>query len=151
MKRVLIGVVLAFMAQGAQASDDDIMQMHAGGDVPATMDKLVAAVEDAGATVFARVDHSGGAAAAGMELAPSQLLIFGNPSLGTPAMQDNALSGLFLPLKVLVYEDADGRTWLAYEDPEETLTDLDGIGENAKYIAQMRMALIRLTKAAAGR
>lgn len=151
MKRVLIGVVLAFMAQGAQASDDDIMQMQAGGDVPATMDKLVAAVEDAGATVFARVDHSGGAAAAGMELAPSQLLIFGNPSLGTPAMQDNALSGLFLPLKVLVYEDADGRTWLAYEDPEETLTDLEGIGENAKYIAQMRMALIRLTKAAAGR
>lgn len=151
MKRVLIGVVLAFMAQGAQASDDDIMQMQAGGDVPATMDKLVAAVEDAGATVFARVDHSGGAAAAGMELAPSQLLIFGNPSLGTPAMQDNALSGLFLPLKVLVYEDADGRTWLAYEDPEETLTDLEGIGENAKYIAQMRMELIRLTKAAAGR
>ena len=86
-----------------------------------------------------------------MDLAPSQLLIFGNPKLGTPPMQANALAGLFLPLKVLVYEDGDGQVWLAYEDPEETLDDLEGIDDDAAYIQKMRMALIKLTEAAAGR
>jgi uncharacterized protein (DUF302 family) len=115
------------------------------------MDALQAAVEGAGATVFARVDHAGGAESAGMDLAASQLLIFGNPKLGTPAMQDDALAGLFLPLKVLVYEDADGRVWLAYEDPEETLDDLPGISDDAGYIAKMRMALGKLTEKAASK
>ncbi len=151
MKQLFAGVALAVMAQGAQASEDDIMRVAAKGDVASTMDALQAAVEGAGATVFARVDHAGGAEAAGMELAPSQLLIFGNPKLGTPAMQDDALAGLFLPLKVLVYEGGDGRVWLAYEDPEETLDDLPGISDDADYIAKMRMALGKLTEKAAGK
>lgn len=78
-------------------------------------------------------------------------MIFGNPKLGTPAMQDDALAGLFLPLKVLVYEGGDGRVWLAYEDPEETLDDLPGISDDADYIAKMRMALGKLTEKAAGK
>ncbi len=150
MKRILAGAIMAVMAQGAQASEDDILRVAAGKGVAATMDALVEAVEGAGATVFARVDHADGAQEAGMELAASQLLIFGNPKLGTPAMQDDALAGLYLPLKVLVYEDAEGRTWLAYEDPEETLEDLDGISDDAAYIAKMRGALDKLTGAAAG-
>jgi uncharacterized protein (DUF302 family) len=151
MKQVLAGVALALMAQGAQASDDDITQVAAKGDVASTMDALQAAVEGAGATVFARVNHAGGAERVGMDLAASQLLIFGNPKLGTPAMQDDPLAGLFLPLKVLVYEDAGGRVWLAYEDPEETLDDLPGISDDAGYIAKMRGALGKLTEKAAGK
>jgi len=151
MRRILGAIMLATMAHGAAAAQDDIMRMQAGGDVGATMDALVEAVEGAGATVFARVDHGAGAAGVDMELAPSQLLIFGNPKLGTPPMQANALAGLFLPLKVLVYEDGDGQVWLAYEDPEETLDDLEGIDDDAAYIQKMRMALIKLTEAAAGR
>ena len=149
MKQLMAGVALALMAHGAQASDDDIIRVVAKGDVTSTMDALQAAVEGAGATVFARVDHGAGAQEAGMELAPSQLLIFGNPKLGTPAMQDDPLAGLFLPLKVLVYQGADGRVWLAYEDPEETLDDLAGISDDAGYIAKMRGALGKLTSKAA--
>ena len=151
MTRILAGVAFAVMAQGVQASEDDIMRVAATGDVDSTMDALQAAVEGAGATVFARVDHAGGAKSVGMDLADSQLLIFGNPELGTPAMQGNPLAGLYLPLKVLVYEAADGRVWLAYEDPEETLDDLRGVDDDAGYVAQMRMALIKLTEAAAGK
>jgi uncharacterized protein (DUF302 family) len=151
MKQLLAGLALAVMAQGAEASDDDIMRVSAQGDVTATMDALQAAVEGAGATVFARVDHAGGAESVGMDLAASQLLIFGNPKLGTPAMQDDPLAGLFLPLKVLVYEDAEGQVWLAYEDPEETLDDLPGISDDAGYIAKMRGALGKLTEKAAGK
>ncbi len=138
------------MAQGAMAGSDEIVKVKASGDVATTMDVLQAAVEGAGATVFARVDHAGGAAKVDLELADSQLLIFGNPKLGTPAMQDDPLAGLFLPLKVLVYEDADGQVWLAYEDPKEMLDDLSGINLEAEYIKKMTGALGKLTGKAAG-
>src|SRR6056297_833142 len=85
-----------------------------------------------------------------LQAARAQLLIFGNPMLGTPAMQDDALAGVFLPLRVLVHEDAQGRVWLAYEDPGATLGALPGIAEEAGYIAEMRAALAKLTGVAAG-
>ncbi|MCQ0092555.1 DUF302 domain-containing protein [Roseovarius sp. M141] len=134
----------------AWAGSDDLIRVKAAGDVPATMDALEQAVEGAGATVFARVDHAAGAEAAGMELAPAQLLIFGNPKLGTPAMQDDALAGLYLPLKVLVYRDGDGQVWLTYDDPAQSLGDLDGIAPDAGYIAKMTGALAKLTGKASG-
>jgi uncharacterized protein (DUF302 family) len=151
MKKILAAAAcIAAWTAPASASDGDIMKRQAEADVPAVMNALVAAVEGAGATVFARIDHAGGATDAGLTLAPSQVLVFGNPALGTPAMQDDPLAGLFLPMKVLVYEDAQGQVWLAYEDPEETLDDLDGIDDDAAYLAKMRTALSRLTGAAAG-
>lgn len=149
MKRVLAFAAMMTMAMPAFASDD-LMKVKAGGDVAATMDALQAAVKGVGATIFARVDHAGGAEGVGMELAPSQVLIFGNPKLGTPAMQDDPLAGLFLPMKVLVYEDAEGQVWLTYQDPEEMLDDLEGVDDDAEYIKMMKGALAKLTGKAAG-
>ena len=83
----------------------------------ATMDRLEAEVKAKGLTVFARVDHAGDAAAAGLPLRPTELLIFGNARGGTPLMQANQVAGIDLPLKALVYEDASGKVWLAYDDP----------------------------------
>lgn len=152
MRKLLQALVLggAVWAAPGWADEDDIVRVQAAGDVAATMAALEAAVEGAGATVFAKVDHGAGAEGAGLELGASQLLIFGNPQLGTPAMQANPLAGLYLPLKVLVYEDAGGQVWLAYEEPEEMLEELDGIDDDAEYIAKMTGALAKLTKAAAG-
>ncbi|NSY39260.1 DUF302 domain-containing protein [Leisingera sp. ANG59] len=116
--------------------------------VAETMDALQAAVEGAGATVFARVDHAAGAQNAALELSPSQLLIFGNPKLGTPEMQADMRAGLYLPLKVLAYEDAEGQVWLTYEDPAEMLSGLD-VPADATFIAKMQGALGKLTAAAA--
>jgi uncharacterized protein (DUF302 family) len=113
------------------------------------MDRLEAAVTGAGATVFARVDHAAGAASVDLALDPSQVLIFGNPKMGTAAMQDDPLAGLFLPLKVLVYQDGAGETWLAYQDPEDMFDDT-GINDDAEYIKMMTGALGKLTGAAAG-
>lgn len=131
------------------AASAEIVRVKASGDVPSTADALQAAVEGAGAKVFARVDHAGGAASVGLELAASQLLIFGNPKLGTPAMQDDPLSGIFLPLRVLVYEDSDG-VWLAYEAPADMLGKLSGVSTDAAYIKMMTGALGKLTNKAAG-
>ena len=149
MRNFFAAAALILMALPGRAGENIVM-VGANRNVAATMDALVAAVTGAGATVFARVDHAGGAASVGMELADAELLIFGNPKLGTPAMQDNVLAGLYLPLKVLVYEGADGRTWLAYEDPDAMLGRLEGTPEGADYIEKMTGALGKLTTKAAG-
>ncbi|SIO35918.1 Uncharacterized conserved protein, DUF302 family [Rhodovulum sp. ES.010] len=143
-----LAAFLALPGLPAAASEDDIVRIMSAVGVSETADALEAAIGKAGATVFARIDHGGGAASVGMELGDSELVIFGNPKLGTPAMQDAPLAGLFLPLKVLVYTDEEGSTWIAYEKPEETLDDL-GISDDAPYLAQMRGALQNLTMAAA--
>ena len=81
-----------------------------------TIDALVAIVEAAGLTVFARIDHAAGAAEAGLELRPTQLVVFGNPKVGTPLMQANQVVGIDLPMKALAWEDEDGEVWLTYPD-----------------------------------
>ncbi len=82
-----------------------------------TVGRCVAAIEARGLSVFARVDHAKNAASVGMALRPTELLIFGNPKGGTPLMQENQVSGLDLPVRALVWQDADGRVWLTYNDP----------------------------------
>jgi uncharacterized protein (DUF302 family) len=85
--------------------------------VKVTVDRLEASLKAKGITVFARIDHAAGAAAAGMLLRPTELLIFGNPTSGTPLMQAEQTTGIDLPLKALVWEDASGSVWIAYNDP----------------------------------
>ncbi|WP_027236977.1 DUF302 domain-containing protein [Leisingera caerulea] len=126
----------------------ELVTVQSQKSVGETIDALQAAVENAGATVFARVDHAAGAQNAALELNPSQLLIFGNPKLGTPAMQADMRAGLYLPLKVLAYEDGDGQVWLTYQDPGEMLSGLD-IPADAAFIAKMQGALGKLTAKAA--
>ncbi|MEM6480662.1 MAG: DUF302 domain-containing protein [Pseudomonadota bacterium] len=145
----LPAVTLALILFFGPVQAADITKVKSSGDVATTMDALEAAVTGAGATVFARVDHGAGAAKAGLELAGSQLLVFGNPKLGTPAMQEDALAGLFLPLRVLVYEDGAGDVWLAYEDPAAMLGPLEGTSADAGYLTKMQGALSKLTAAAA--
>ncbi len=82
-----------------------------------TMDRLEAAVKAKGMTVFARIDHAAGAAAVGLPLRPTELLIFGNAKGGTPLMQRDQTMGIDLPLKALVFQDDAGKVWLSYYDP----------------------------------
>jgi uncharacterized protein (DUF302 family) len=83
-----------------------------------TMARLLAALAKRELTVFARVDHAANAAAAGMTLRPTEVVLFGNPRGGTVLMQDRQSAGIDLPLKALVFEDADGKVWLSYNDPQ---------------------------------
>jgi uncharacterized protein (DUF302 family) len=106
------------------------------------MQKLIAAVADKGLSVLAHVDHAGAAAKAGLELRPTDLLVFGNPKGGTPLMQVNQTIGIDLPLKVLVWQDQDGKTWLGYNDPG-WLAARHGV-ENGKVVAAMREMLAAL-------
>jgi uncharacterized protein (DUF302 family) len=96
-----------------------------------TMNRFEAEVRARGMTVFAHIDHAAGAAAAGLPLRPTDLLIFGAAKAGTPLMQATQAIGIDLPLKALVWQDETGATFLAYNDPAY-LTRRHGLGENAK-------------------
>ena len=82
-----------------------------------TMNRFEAEVRAKGMIAFAHIDHAAGAAAVGLSLRPTELLIFGNARGGTPLMELAQTAGIDLPLKVLVWQDASGITWLSYIDP----------------------------------
>ncbi|WP_423865066.1 DUF302 domain-containing protein [Bradyrhizobium sp.] len=82
-----------------------------------TMNRFEAEVRARGMTVFAHIDHAAGAAAVGLPLRPTELLVFGNAKTGTPLLQSAQMLGIDLPLKALVWQDASGTAWLSYNDP----------------------------------
>jgi len=137
----------AAIALSATAAHAEMIHKTSPHSVALTIDKLEAAVTAAGATVFARVDHAGGAKKVEMELRPTQLLIFGNPKLGTPAIQGAQTAGLDLPLRVLAYADGEGVVHVVYHDPA-TLAATHGLPADAPYIKMMTGALEKLTGAA---
>lgn len=85
--------------------------------VEETVQRIEQLLEQRGVMIFARVDHSGEAAKAGLSMRPTKLLIFGNPKAGTPLMQAAPTLAIDLPLKALVWEDPNGKVWLTYNDP----------------------------------
>jgi uncharacterized protein (DUF302 family) len=86
--------------------------------VAETLARLEGLLGARGIKVFARIDHSGEAARAGLEMKPTELLIFGNPAGGTPLMLAAPSAAIDLPLKLLVWEDAAGQVWITYDTPE---------------------------------
>jgi uncharacterized protein (DUF302 family) len=92
----------------------DIPSNHS---VDETVEKLKGILQAKGITLFALVDHSGEAANVGMKMRPTKLLIFGNPNGGTPVMLAAPSSAIDLPLKILVWEDVQGKVWITYNSP----------------------------------
>lgn len=86
--------------------------------VDATVARLKTILDAKGVMLFALVDHSGEAKKAGLEMRPTKLLIFGNPAAGTPVMLVSPTIAIDLPLKILVWEDAEGAVWLSWNSPE---------------------------------
>ena len=132
---------MALVSNGAMAERIVKDSPHSVAD---TVDRLAAAVGKAGAKVFARVDHAGGAKKIGQDLKPMQVLMFGNPKLGTPAMQAGQSIGLDLPLRVVAWETEDGTVMVGYHDPADVAA-LHGLPADHPTIAKMSGALGKLT------
>jgi len=98
--------------------DSGIANLLSRYSVDETVDRLKGLLQAKGVTLFALVDHSGEAARAGLRMRPTKLLIFGNPAAGTPVMLAAPTSAIDLPLKILVWEDGEGRAWLSWNSPE---------------------------------
>ena len=115
--------------------------------VAVTIERLEVALRARNIAVVARWDHAAAAARVGMALRPMQLLIFGNPRLGTPLMQADPRIGLDLPLRVLAWEDAAGQVWVGYGAPSE-LAARYSVGQQAEVLEQMSEVLDQLTATA---
>ncbi len=103
---------------GDSPSDAGLVRIASRYGAAETIDRLERLLKDRGLIVFARIDFSGDAARAGLSMREEQMLIFGNPKAGTPLMQAVPSCGIDLPLKALAWEDADGRSWLAWNAPD---------------------------------
>jgi uncharacterized protein (DUF302 family) len=99
------------------ALDNGVINKPSTHSVDEIVDKLKGILEAKGVTLFALVDHSGEAAKAGLQMPPTKLLIFGNPKGGTPVMLAAPSSAIDLPLKILVWQDAQGKVWVSYNNP----------------------------------
>lgn len=115
---VLSGLLLTALSLTAVWAADGLIAVKSPHDAKKTMDKFEKIVKEKGMNVFARIDHSAGAAKVNKKLRPTELLIFGNPQGGTPFMECEQTVGIDLPLKALVWQDDKGQVWLGYNDPE---------------------------------
>ena len=143
----IAALLLALVAASAQGADG-IVLVPSAHDVKTTTDRLQKALTEKGVTIFARIDHAAAAKTIGQPLRPMEVLIFGNPKLGIPLIQKNAQLGLDLPIRVLVYQGENGKTYLAYTDPA-FLAKRFGVTEPASVIEQMTSMLKSFTAAAA--
>jgi uncharacterized protein (DUF302 family) len=102
-------------------------------------------------TIFARIDHAAGAAEVGLSLRPTEVLLFGNARGGTPLMQSIQTTGIDLPLKMLVWQDAAAVTWLSYNDPQ-WIAKRHGLSQEAEATVKAMSAVLSvLATTAAGR
>jgi len=145
-KCIVLLISVFFLCTSAQAAEGLITKTSTH-SVKQTMDTLEKIVRDKNFNVAARVNHAAAAIKAGKTLRPTEVLIFGNPQLGTLLMQSNQSIGIDLPLKVLVWEDDQGVVTLAYNDPT-WLAKRHGITDRDKAFTKMAGALNKFTDAA---
>ena len=146
MPRFIAILILGFSGL-AMAGADGLQTRPSSHDVKTTIDRLESALRGKGMTIFARVDHAAGAARVGQSLRPTELLIFGNPNVGTKLMQCVQTAGIDLPLKALAWEDAAGKVWLSYTHPA-FMSARHGLEQCAPVIEKVTGALRNFAAAA---
>jgi len=147
MMRVLIVGLVAFLSIQTVAAQEGVSSVESPFDVATTIDKLSAALESKGMTVFARINHAGNAEKADLSLRPTEVLIFGNPKIGTPLMNCAQSVALDLPQKMLAWQDEAGKTYLGWNDPMylQTRHGIEGCDEVLNTVSG---ALANFAKAA---
>jgi uncharacterized protein (DUF302 family) len=99
-------------------TNSGIFDLRSNHSVDETVERLKSTLQAKGVTIFAIVDHSGEAEKVGLKMPPTKLVIFGSPKAGTPLMLAAPSIAIDLPLKILVWEDSQGKAWLSYNSPE---------------------------------
>ena len=143
----LVTLLLGF-ALPVTAAPPGLIIHDSAHDVATTMSRLETAVAEKGFTLVARVNHARAAAKVGEDLRPTELIIFGNPKVGTTLMKSEQTVGLDLPIRVLVWEEADGIVRLGYNDPAYVV-ERHGIADRQAVVDKMTAALAGLASAAA--
>jgi uncharacterized protein (DUF302 family) len=150
MKRIslTLSIILFLSVSTFGQEKNGLITLSSEHSVKETTDKFIETATSKDLTVFARIDHAANAAKQGFVLRPTELVIFGNPKAGTPLMQDNQTSGIDLPLKILVWEDEQGKVWLTYNEPK-WIASRHGLSDKTESVIKaMEAGLKGMTSAA---
>jgi uncharacterized protein (DUF302 family) len=135
-KRFLISLAIILFLSSYVTAESGLVTIRSKHSVRETGNRLVTLLEEKGMRIVARMNHAAGAASVDMTLRPTELLIFGNPKVGTPLIQCEQTVAIDLPQKMLIWQDESGAVWLAYNDPEYLADrhNIQGCEENIKKI-----------------
>ena len=147
MHKLSLVAILASLIVSTAFANEGMVNVKSAHSVAATADRLEQALNAKGMTVFKRINHSEGAKKAGKTLRPTELVIFGNPKVGTPLMQCGQTVAIDLPQKALIWRDENGQVWLTYNDPQY-LAGRHGIDGCKAVLGKVQNALKNFTQAA---
>ena len=147
MRQILYTIAALFLLASLSYADNGIISVKSSHEVKATTDRLENVLNQKGMTVFIRINHAEGAQKVGKRLRPTELVVFGNPKVGTPLMLCSQSTAIDLPQKALIWEDQEGTVWFSYNDPNY-LVERHGITGCAEVIKKTEKALSNFAKTA---
>jgi len=147
MQKLFYPIMIVFFLTTATYADSGLVSVKSSHDVKTTADRLESILKQKEMNVFIRINHAQGAQKIGKELRPTELIIFGNPKVGTPLMQCRQSVAIDLPQKALIWQDEQGQVWLSYNDPKY-LVERHGITGCAEVVQKIEGALGNFAKAA---
>jgi uncharacterized protein (DUF302 family) len=146
---VFLITLLLGLTSVANADDNGLITIKSKYSVKETLDRLEAVLKEKGVTIALRWNHSKKAEGVGIPLRPTELLIFGNPKLGSNFFTSKQTSGIDLPMKALAWKDEKGQVWLTYNDPAY-IAKRHGITDRDEVVKKMTGALSKFSAAATG-
>ena len=148
MRNAIIAFILVLVLASPGLTEPGLISVKSAHDVKNTADRLETVLKEKGMNVFGRINHTEGARKVGQELRPTELVIFGNPKVGTPLMQCGQTVAIDLPQKALIWQDENGQVWLTYNDPQYRSTR-HGIDGCKAVLDKVKNALKNFAQAAA--
>jgi uncharacterized protein (DUF302 family) len=147
-KQITIASAVLVSLIGTSAMAERV-NVASNSDVVQSVERLTTAVEAAGARVFNKIDFAQGNASVAKELRPTTVVIFGSPKIGAQALQDSQTMALYLPFRILFFEDANGQTWATYDDPT-AIAPTHGLAPDHPAVLAMKGALEKFSAVATG-
>jgi len=147
MRQIFFAFITVFFIVSTAAAGNGLISVKSSHDVKVTADRLEDILNQKGMKVFIRINHAAGAQKVGKELRPTEVIVFGNPKVGTPLMHCSQSVAIDLPQKALIWQDDKGQVWLSYNDPNY-LAGRHGLTGCTEVIKKVEKALGNFAKAA---
>jgi uncharacterized protein (DUF302 family) len=137
MRKLFLTLIFSTLFTASAFATEGMISIKSAHSVAVTADRLEKILGSKGMTVFKRIDHAAGAQKVGKTLPPTELVIFGNPKVGTPLMLCSHSVAIDLPQKALIWEDKAGQVWFSYNDPQYLALrhNIQGCDEVLKKVA----------------
>ena len=149
MKSIATIASTALFILAASTAMAERINVASNTSVENSVERLTQAVTSAGARIFTTVDFAQGSASVGETLRPTTVVIFGSPKIGAKALQQGQTMALYLPLRILFFEDSNGQAWATYDEPTAVALT-HGLAGDHPAVLEMKAALEKFTAVATG-